>query len=109
MSFSRTLEGLGCEVVGPAPSSRKAFELIDADMVDAAILDIDLQGKSSAPVAQRLRDRGHPFLFLTGYESAALLPPEFHNVRCLNKPVDPEALATTLLEEVEAMQASRKS
>ena len=108
-SMRWALEGLGCEVVGPAPSSSKAFELIEADMVDAAILDIDLQGKSSAPVAQRLRDKGRPFLFLTGYESAAVLPSEFHDVRCLNKPVDPEALAATLLEEVEAFQASRKS
>ncbi|MCP3918341.1 MAG: response regulator [bacterium] len=103
-SMRWALEGLGCQVVGPAPTSRKAFDLIDAGTVDVAILDIDLQGKSSAPVAERLRAEGRPFLFLTGYESAALLPPEFHNARCLSKPVDPEVLASSLLEEVRALE-----
>lgn len=66
-SMRWALEGFGGNVVGPAPNSVRAFELLDeADAVDAAILDIDLQGKSSAPIADRLRAAGVPFLFLTG-------------------------------------------
>ena len=99
-SMKWALEGLGCDVVGPAPTSERALELLSDLVVDAAILDIDLKGKSSAPVAEHLLDAGLPFLFLTGYESAALLPESLHERRCLNKPVDPEALATALADEV---------
>ena len=68
--------------------------------IDVAILDIDLQGLSSTPIARNLGERGLPFLFLTGYESVALLPDDLHEVRCLTKPVDPDVLARALLEQM---------
>lgn len=99
-SMRWALQGMGCAVVGPAPTSERALELMDEEGVDVAILDIDLQGVSSIPVAERLRSLGRPFLFLTGYESTSLLPDELHDVRCLSKPVDPEVLADNLLAEL---------
>lgn len=99
-SMRWALGALGCVVVGPVPNAERALQLIDEVAIDAAILDIDLQGKSSAPVAERLRRSGLPFVFLTGYDSAALLPAELHDARCLSKPVDPELLAAALLREV---------
>ena len=104
-SMRWALESLGAAVVGPAPTSRRALELLEEGGVHAAILDIDLQGKSSAPVAEHLREIGLPFLFLTGYESASLLPEDLHGVRCLSKPVDPEDLAEALLLEMGAGEA----
>jgi len=98
MRFS--LEELGCTVVGPAPTAARALELLAHGPVDAAVLDIDLRGKSSAPVAEELARRGTPFVFLTGYESAALLPPTFHSWTRLSKPVDPEELVRTLGAEL---------
>ncbi|MDA1263823.1 MAG: response regulator [Planctomycetota bacterium] len=99
-SMKWALEGLGCEVVGMAPTSERALALLRSMTIDAAILDIDLQGLSSAPVAEHLLAAGLPFLFLTGYESAALLPESLHERRCLNKPVDPDALALALVAEI---------
>jgi len=103
-SMRWALEGFGCNVVGPVPSSERALGLLAEKAVDAAILDIDLQGKSSGPVAEYLVDAGLPFLFLTGFESAALLPESLHERPCLNKPVDPDLLASTLANEVAQIQ-----
>ena len=99
-SMRWALSGLGCEVVGPVPTSDKALELMGSAKIDAAILDIDLQGLSSTPIARKLGEMGLPFLFLTGYESLALLPEDLHEVRCLTKPVDPDVLARALLEQM---------
>ncbi len=99
-SMKWALESLGCEVMGPAPSSNQALELLADGLPDAAILDIDLRGESSAPVAEYLQNVGLPFLFLTGYESAAVLPDSLHGRACLNKPVDPDVLAIALAAEV---------
>jgi len=98
-SMRWSLGELGCEIVGPVPTAEEALSLI-VDGVDAAILDIDLQGQSSAPAALLLRERGKPFVFLTGYENTALLPEELREAQCLNKPVDPEVLASALAGEV---------
>jgi CheY-like chemotaxis protein len=106
-SMKWALEGLGCEVVGPAPTSARALELLAEADVHAAILDIDLQGKSSTPVAEHLIEAGLPFLFLTGYGNATLLPEALHERRCLNKPVDPEVLASALAAEIEERARER--
>lgn len=99
-SMRFALEDLGCTVVGPAPTAERALQLLNRERIDAAVLDIDLQGKSSAPVAEELSRRGRAFVFLTGYESAALLPEAFHSWTRLSKPVDPEELARVLGEEL---------
>jgi CheY-like chemotaxis protein len=100
-SMRFALEELGCTVVGPAPTTSLALELLAHGTVDAAVLDIDLRGSSSAAVAEELARRGTPFVFLTGYESAALLPERFHSQTRLSKPVDPEVLVRTLGAELE--------
>jgi CheY-like chemotaxis protein len=99
-SMRFALEELGCTVVGPAPTAARALELLTSGPIDAAVLDIDLRGVSSAPVAEELARRGTPFVFLSGYESAALLPATFHSWTRLSKPVDPEELVRTLATEL---------
>jgi len=105
-SMRFALEELGCRVVGPAPTAARALELVAEGLPDVAVLDIDLQGKSSAPVAEVLVARGVPFLFLTGYESAALLPAKFQSWTRLSKPVDPEELARALEGEIQRSQGA---
>jgi CheY-like chemotaxis protein len=57
--------------VGPAGSLDEAMRLakaaIAADGLDAAILDINLGGQNSFPVADILAERGIPFIYATGY------------------------------------------
>ncbi len=85
------LETGGYEVVGPAVTSEKALELIKHERIDAGVLDVDLGGAPSFPVAQALTRRETPFLFATGQRRADLIP-EFRNCPLLSKPVAERSL-----------------
>lgn len=65
------LEHRGIAVVGPVASDEDAMELIRAERIDSAILDINLAGVMAYPLARTLKSRGIPFVFVTGYEHAA--------------------------------------
>ncbi|WP_062011576.1 response regulator [Aureimonas sp. AU4] len=53
-------------------------------VVDFALLDLDLYGVTSLPLADRLTDRRIPFCFVTGNRHA--LPARFRSVRRVSKP-----------------------
>lgn len=64
------LRDAGATVLGPAASVRDALRLVQAAAhggLDAAVLDINLEGNHVAPVADRLAALGVPFVFTTGY------------------------------------------
>ena len=67
MTLEDMLIDLGCEVVGPVARLAEATEIAGSAEIDAAILDINLQGEHSHAVADRLIGRGIPILFATGY------------------------------------------
>jgi len=60
------LADLGCESVTTAATIDQAIALIDGQVFDAAMLDINLNGVDSHPVADALAARGVPFVFSTG-------------------------------------------
>jgi CheY-like chemotaxis protein len=66
------LSDLGCAVVGPAARVGQALELLRAQKVDAAVLDLNVAGELVYPVADALASQGIPFLFATGYGAAGL-------------------------------------
>lgn len=69
-----------------------AMEIAAHATLDAAVLDVNLgEGRTSYPIAQVLRDREIPFLFLTGYDENGL-DRQFENQLKLQKPYAPEAL-----------------
>ena len=91
--------GLGVEAVGPAASVEQALELIEhGGHLDAAVLDINLRGDVVYPVADALRARGVPFVFVTGYEQQPI-PEEYRNVVRFRKPIDPARVLRTLFGE----------
>ncbi|MDB5693463.1 MAG: response regulator [Alphaproteobacteria bacterium] len=67
MLIEDMLAELGCEVVGPAMRLEHALQLAETGAIDAAVLDINLGGVRSDPVADILERRGVPTLFVTGY------------------------------------------
>ena len=75
----------GASVVGPAGRVAKALDLLGQEAVDAALLDVNLAGEKTTPVAEELRRRGIPFAFATGY-GAAGLPEGFAGQPLLPKP-----------------------
>jgi CheY-like chemotaxis protein len=60
------LADLGCSLVTSAATVDKALALIDAQAFDAAMLDMNLNGSDSHPVAEALSARGVPFIYSTG-------------------------------------------
>lgn len=67
------LAELGCEVIGPAANVEQALKMIEtAGVLDAAVLDVNLNGVKSYPVADQLAARDVPFVFSTGYGRKSL-------------------------------------
>jgi len=80
------LADLGCESITAAATVDQALALIEAQVFDAAMLDVNLKGDNSRPVADALATRGIPFFFSTGngghhtmngYEDRAILRKPF--------------------------------
>ena len=67
MMIEDMLADLGCESVTAAATVDRALALIEAQVFDAAMLDMNLNGNQSRPVADALAARGVPFVFSTGY------------------------------------------
>ena len=87
----------GAQVVGPVASVRAALDVVErAERLDFAVLDINLFGERVDPVAEALQRRGVPFLFTTGYDTSGVSQ-KFAGVRLLEKPVEPEKVARTLI------------
>lgn len=66
------LEALGCIAIGPAASVSQALATIAAQAIDVAVLDLNLSGELSYPVADALALRGVPYFFLTGYDAKSI-------------------------------------
>ena len=82
---------LGFCVVGPYNRSIEAEAAARDEKVDAAVLDINLDGEMAYSVADMLTARGIPFVFVTGY-GAESIEPRFAHVPVLQKPIERQVL-----------------
>lgn len=67
LDFEQTLKRLGYDVVGPVSHVAESLKIIEREPLDAVVLDANLGGQSAAPLADRLRAVGIPFVVATGY------------------------------------------
>jgi light-regulated signal transduction histidine kinase (bacteriophytochrome)/CheY-like chemotaxis protein len=74
MTLEALFDDLGWKLVGPATRRDDALVLARSETVDAALLDVNLDGDMSWEVADVLKERGIPFLFSTGYDVSSILP-----------------------------------
>lgn len=95
MLIEDTLSDAGFKVLGPAATVADAMALLDADRPAGAVLDINLGGETSTPVADRLAADGIPFLICSGY-GASGVPPRHAARPVLAKPYDPGELLRTM-------------
>jgi CheY-like chemotaxis protein len=65
----------------------QAQEAIAVEVIDAAILDVNIHGLKSYPVAESLASRGIPFIFASGYGDT-LHGEAFAQVPTVTKPYD---------------------
>ena len=70
--ISMVLEDFGCDVVGPVGTIEEALAVVNDGGLDGALLDANLSGDSSAPIAVALRAASVPFVVATGYGALEL-------------------------------------
>jgi len=97
MLIEDLLAELGASPVKTVSSISEASRVLgEAIPLDMAILDVNLHGQATFPLADLLLERGIPFVFATGY-SAAGMPERFSGVPVLQKPFELEQMKRALL------------
>lgn len=79
------LEDEGAVVVGPAATLAEGLRMVDAGGFDVAVLDWNLDGLCSAPIARALLAANIPTVIATGYGE---VDSEFAMQTVLTKPFD---------------------
>jgi CheY-like chemotaxis protein len=95
MLLEDMLTDLGYAIAGTASRLDEATGLARTADFDLAILDVNLNGRESYPVAEILAERGIPFMFATGYGERGM-PSAFQNRPTLQKPFQLESLQLQL-------------
>ncbi|HVR65595.1 MAG TPA: response regulator [Verrucomicrobiae bacterium] len=96
------LVDIGCDVIGPFAVEDTALKAANELEFDVALLDLNINGRFSYPVAKVLVSRRIPFAFLTGYNIESV-DPAFSQVPVLAKPIDPGSL-TRFLASLQHLQ-----
>jgi CheY-like chemotaxis protein len=95
MMVTDMLEELGHRVVAEAADMDTATMLVRSTAFDLAILDVNLDGATSFPIADAIIARGIPVIFATGYGSPSMIAKYSRSLR-LQKPYGIEMLRATI-------------
>lgn len=95
MMVESVIHDLGLNVVGPVAQIDQALRLVDEGEFDCAILDVNIRGGNSYPIADLLLERDCPFVMATGYSDLSI-PPHLIGLTKLTKPYSIEALTGEL-------------
>jgi CheY-like chemotaxis protein len=90
----------GLAVVGPFAKVAEALQAARDNDLDAAVLDINLNGEMVYPLADALLAANVPIVFVTGY-TADSIDPRFAELAVLHKPVEKEPLRQMLMKLLE--------
>ncbi len=96
--LSYMLESMGHEVVGPVPTIEEAMALVGSEALDGVLLDANLAGTSSAPVAAELNARSVSFVVVTGYGDLKLATADLDDAPRIVKPFSEHALTAAVAE-----------
>ena len=100
MLMEMMLEDLGFATAYHASTLNDGIEYARNGEYDLAILDINIIGGDSFPIAAAIADRGIPFMFCSGYGRLGI-PDAWLNRRCIAKPFSAEQLSEALSELLE--------
>ncbi|MFZ0422786.1 MAG: response regulator [Xanthobacteraceae bacterium] len=96
LELKASIEEAGGKVVGPVGSVQAALELLQTDVVAAAVLDVQLSDGNVTPVAAALAARGIPMVFQSGVNPPPDLKRQCPDAVHYKKPVS----AHLLLEKI---------
>jgi PAS domain S-box-containing protein len=91
MAVNDSLTDLGFSVIGPFSRVSDARRALQDHQVDAAILDVNLNGEMVYSLAELLTARKIPFVFATGY-GAESIESQFGHIPVLQKPIEKDKL-----------------
>lgn len=94
LSLEDMLKRQGAQVLF-ASGIEEASEFIAAEEIDLAILDVNVHGLQSYPVASMLTERAIPYIFATGYGDRSH-PQEFADIPTVSKPYSAEDIRLAL-------------
>ncbi|SFP04559.1 response regulator [Tranquillimonas alkanivorans] len=87
LDLQAELEDAGWTVMGPAASVSQALSSIRDRRPTIALLDIELRGETTFALAECLRKKGLPVVFLTGREGRER-PASLRDCHLIQKPAD---------------------
>jgi CheY-like chemotaxis protein len=85
MMLQDLLEDMGCEVASVASRFDEARRQSEAGGYDVALLDVNLRGERTFPIAEAMLQRRQPFVLTTGY-ATTVLPDSLRAAKLLQKP-----------------------
>ncbi|QPC95940.1 response regulator [Mesorhizobium sp. INR15] len=91
------LEDFGCDVAGPVATIEEALAAVDEGGLDGALLDANLDGESTAPIAAALRAASVRFVVVTGYGAHELADEALNHAPRIIKPFSTAELEATLV------------
>ena len=98
LDLEESLAAAGAEVLGPVPTVRRALAALERRLPDIAVLDLNLRGEQSTPVARVLRFANVPFVLMTGYSRHHLDDPLLRDVPHIPKPMNSRTLIRALCD-----------
>jgi CheY-like chemotaxis protein len=96
LDTSMSLQELGAGKVEAAFTLEEASAALDRASPTLVVMDIDLRGVITFPLAERLAAMGIPFVFTTGHGAELPIPPALQGAPVIGKPYDPEQLRLVL-------------
>jgi CheY-like chemotaxis protein len=106
LELSLALEDLGYVIAGTASNLETGVALAHKLPIDVGLLDINLGGSDSWPIASVLETRHIPFVFMSGYTRASL-PQGFAHRPLISKPYELDALNAALRAARSAASSSQ--
>jgi DNA-binding response OmpR family regulator len=98
----------GGELVGPVARFDDALALAHKAEFGVAVLDLNLNGTLSYPIAEVIRERGIPVIFATGYGADGVLD-RFRDCPTLQKPFSLQDFAEAIAAAWREQAANRCS
>jgi CheY-like chemotaxis protein len=96
LDAAEILKGLGVKNVETVATFERAEERAADGQFDLAVLDVNINGRYSFPIAKTIGERGIPFVFASGYELRDRPVPDLEDAVCVTKPYTGDRLKAAL-------------